>query len=159
MHFTSDCQQRLGVDLQRIGYPTSTVLDGRYIGLSSRTNCPTSGLQAQLRVGQDQPLNPAKPGGTQQQISLRISKRTQLADAALTLEAEVTHQQDHSGYSVLLSSNAKRQISRIILRAEYRWNVGSISPYVALEAIEQRSNLSLFEFRNQSVMVGFSSRW
>lgn len=159
LHFISDCQQRFGVDFQRIGYPTSTVLDGRYIGLTSSTNCPTSGLQAQLRVGQDRPLDPAKPGGPQQQVSLRVSKRIQLADAALTLEAEATHQQDQSGYSVLLSSNAKRQISRVILRAEYRWSVGSISPYVALEAIEQRSNLSLFEFRNQSVMVGFSSRW
>ena len=159
LRFTSDCQQRLGVDLQRIRYPTSTVLDGRYIGLSSSTNCPTSGLQAQLRVGQDHPLDPAKPGGSQQQISLRLSKRTQLFDASLTLGAEATHQQDQSGYSALLSSNAKRQISRIILKAEYRWSVGSISPYVALEATEQRSNLSLFEFRNQSVMVGFSSRW
>lgn len=159
LHFTNDCQQRIGVDLQRIGYPTSPVLDGRYIGLTSNTNCPVSGLQAQLRVGQDRPLDPAKPGGPQQQVSLRLSKRTQLQDAVLTLEAEGTHQQDQSGYSLLLSNNAKRQISRVILRAEYRWSLGSISPYVALEATEQRSNLSLFEFRNQSVTVGFSSRW
>ena len=153
------CQQRIGVDFQHVGYPTSAVLDGRYTGLTSSTNCPISGLQAQLRVGQDQPIDQTKPGGAQQQASIRLSKRNELGNAALTLEAEASHQKDQSGYSPLLSNNARRQISRVILRAEYRWSVGSISPYVALEALQQRSNLSLFEFKGQSVTLGISSRW
>ena len=158
-----DCQQRLGFDAQHIGYPTNPVLDGRYLGLSSGTNCPATGLQAQLRLGQDRPIDPTKPGGSQRQLSMRISKRTPLGDAALTLEAEATFQQDQTGYSPLLADNARRNVRRGIFRAEYRWTAGSISPnfspFIGLEVVEQRSNLRLFEFKNQSITIGFSSRW
>ena len=157
--YLGECQQRLGLDLQQIAYPTSSLLDGQYAGLTSTTNCPAAGVQAQLRAGQDQPTDSAKPGGPQTQFSARVSKRTPVGNAALTLEAEATHQKDQSGYSLLLANNARRQINRFTVRVEYRWSAGSFSPFIGFEAVRQRSNLNLFEFKNQSITAGVSSRW
>lgn len=159
LRVVADCQQRLGIEVQHMAYPASTAIDGKYIGFTSNTHCPTTGVQAQLKAGQDQPADQARPGGSQRQFSARISKRTQFGDGSLKLEAEAAHQQDQSGYSLLLSDNAKRQTSRVIIKVEYRWNAGHISPYVGFESVHQRSNLTLFEFKNQSVTAGFSSRW
>ncbi len=153
------CQQRLGLDLQHLSYPSNPELGGRYTGLVGVTACPTLGLQVLVRTGQDQPLQSGRPGGAQRQSSLRVSKRTTLNGGSLALEWEATRQQDQAGFSVLLASNARREIKRFAYRLEYSWQLGALSPYVGVEWQEQRSNLRLFEFKNWVTTLGFRSVW
>ncbi len=153
------CQQRLGVDLQHLSYPTSPELGGRYFGLLAITACPALGLQAVLRAGQDQPLQSGRPGGAQRQSSLRLSKRTAMNGGSLALEWEATRQQDHSGFSALLASNTPRQITRLGYRLEYSRQLGTLSPYIGVEWLEQRSNLRLFEYKNWVSSLGVRAAW
>jgi tetratricopeptide (TPR) repeat protein len=154
-----DCAQRVGVDLQQLAYPASSALDGRYTGAISNTLCQSVGLQLLVRTGQDRPLGDDRPGGVQQQTSVRLTKRTPLGPASLTLELEASHQQDQQGYSLLLANNAQRTISRYAYRIEYRWQLGALSPYIGAEWLDQRSNLELFELKNWVATAGVRSRW
>ena len=153
------CRQRLGLDAKHISYPTSPEQNGRYTGVFSQTSCPAWDVQVQLRAGQDQPLHDSRPGGAQRQVSFRVSKRTQLASAALALEWEVTRQQDQKGYSTLLDNNAQRSMLRQAYRVEYRWHAGALNPYIGFEWLDQRASLSLFELKSRVVTFGFRSSW
>ena len=155
----NECQQRLGLDIQHLIYPTSPALNGSYTGVISNTTCAARGLQIQARMGEDQPADISRPGGIQRQISLRVSNRRQLAGGSLALELELAHQEDQSGYSVLLDNNAQRNISRIAYRLEYRWQAGGLNPYVGFEWQDQRSNLTLFELKNRLLAVGVRWGW
>lgn len=153
------CQQRLGLDLQHLAYPASSELDGRYTGLLGQAYCPASGLQMQLRLGQDRPTQADRPGGSQNQYGLRIAKTNQLGAAQLAVELDHTHQADQAGYSTLLENNAPRQINRTAYRFEYRWVAGTLSPYVGFEWINQQSNLPLFDVQNRVLTAGMRVKW
>ena len=153
------CKQRLGLDAQHINYPANPVQNGRYAGLVGNTNCPSWGLQVQMRAGTDQAMDASRPGGAQRQVSLRVTKHTPLDAATLVLEWEATRQKDQSGYSPLLDNNARRSMLRLAYRVEYRWQVGPLSPYLSLEWLDQRSNLTLFELKNRVITFGFRSSW
>lgn len=155
----AQCHQRLGIDLQLLDYPANTPFNGRYAGLISQTNCPAWGLQLQLRAGQDKPDQDNRPGGTQHQTSLKVSKRSPLNAGYLALEWEAARQQDQNGYSPLLDNNAPRVISRFAYRAEYRFMAGAISPYIGFEWLDQRANMPLFELTNGVLTVGMRSNW
>lgn len=155
----NQCKQRLGLDFQDLVYPTSPALDGRYSGLTSSTHCPGWGLQIVARAGADQPADASRPGGAQRQYSLRVSKRSQLPMGSVLLEVEGTQQDDQSGYSLLLENNAQRSVSRTAYRMEYRLQTGAISPYLGVEWLDQRSNLTLFELKNWVLSLGFRFSW
>jgi hypothetical protein len=155
----NNCQQRVGLDRQHLTYPVSTALGGNYTGIVGTINCPQWGLLVQVRAGKDQPFEDNRPGGAQQQTSLRVSKRTPVHAGALALEWEATHQQDQRGYSPLLANDAQRYINRSVYRLEYRWQAGALTPYIGLEWANQRSNLTLFEFKNRLATFGFRTRW
>lgn len=157
--FAASCHQRLGLDLQHLRYPDSPLLNSRYTGLIGQTRCPAWGLQVQWRAGHDQPAQPGRPGGSQSQQSLQITKHVPLKNANLMLQWQATRQQDHSGYSPLLGHNAPRHISRNAYRLEYRWLAGGVSPYVNLEWLDQRANLPLFDLNNRILTVGFRTNW
>lgn len=155
----NQCKQRLGLDFQHLSYPISPAFDGRYGGVTSITNCPGWGLQIVARTGEDQPADASRPGGAQRQYSLRVSKRSQLPMGSLLLEVEGTQQDDQSGYSPLLQNNAQRSVSRTAYRMEYRLQTGAISPYLGVEWLDQRSNLTLFELKNWVLSLGFRFGW
>ena len=157
--FAANCQQRLGLELLRLAYPTSPVLNGLYSGILGQVHCPGWGLQLQLRAGQDQPADDGRPGGVQQLVSLRASKLVQLDAAALALEWHVTHQLDQSGYSLLLDNNAPRHITRMAYRLEYRWKAANLRPFIGFEWLDQHANLALFETKNRVLTLGFRSNW
>jgi len=157
--FATSCQQRLGLELLRLVYPTSPVLNGVYSGFLGQVHCPNWGLQLQLRAGQDQPADDGRPGGVQQLVSLRLSKLVQLNAAALALEWHATHQLDQSGYSLLLDNNAPRDITRMAYRLEYRWKAANLRPFLGFEWLDQHANLALFETKNRVLTLGFRSNW
>jgi len=153
------CQVRFGIDAQSLRYPGNLELNGIYTGIASHTSCPGLGLHFQFRGGVDQPQQDSRPGGTQRQYNMRISKRNAVGAGFLTLDWHVGYQQDNEGYSALLSDNARRALNRQSIRAEYRWQSGNWAPYIGMEWLEQRSNIALFALQNQVLTVGFRSVW
>ena len=173
------CRQRVGLEFQQRRYLNSTLLDGNYHGLAAQWVCDqSSGVQWQLgaRWGQDRVSEPDRPGGDQQQRSVRGSAylpvRSSLlvlglqpetaswASGALLLDAELSWQKDEAAFSPLLGNGAVRSTRRTQLRLEYQhplsrqWQL-----QVGWETIRQRSNLDLFLLRNRglylSVRYGF----
>lgn len=158
-HTPALCYQRLGAELHHLAYPANTAFNGRYTGLMAQTHCPGWGLHVQLRAGQDHPDQATRPGGTQQQYSLKVSQRSAIRAGQLALEWEAARQQDQTGYSPLLANNAPRTINRFAYRAEYRFMAGAFSPYIGVEWLDQRANLPLFELKNGVLTVGVRSNW
>ena len=148
------CRLRLGAETQASHYPTNPIFDSRYLGATTHWACADSGWQAQFRFGHDIPQDADRPGGRQQQLSLRLARHVQLGHGHLSAEWEHYRQRDAEGYSSLLNNNAPRRIQRNTWRLEYRWAVPGYTPYVAIEWLEQHANLDLFSPRNRILTVG-----
>ena len=153
------CRMRLGGEVQASHYPDNAIFNGRYLGAMAHWACADSGWQAQLRLGHDTPQDADRPGGRQQQLSLRLARNLLLGNGHLGAEWEHYRQRDAEGYSSLLNHNAARRITRDTWRLEYRWAMSGVSPYIAFEWLEQRANLDLFAPRNRILTAGVRRLW
>ena len=161
------CQQRVGVEFQQRRYGNSPLLDGNYTGLLGQWVCELSqGQQWQLGVrwGQDDANQPDRPGGDQQQRSIRMGAYLPvrswwpesmgaagtLNSGSVMLDADHSWLDDDIGFSPLLGNGAVRRTRRTQLRLEYQhplsrqWQL-----QVGWEVIRQRSNLELFPSAQQ----------
>lgn len=153
------CRIRLGGEWFFTRYPDNAALNGKYTGILLQTLCSNDGWLLQIRAGQDNPDNTNRPGGAQQQRSLRLGYQTALSSGWLSGEYEFYQQKDAQGYSSLLDNNARRTIERHIWRMEYRWPTGRLTPYIGMEVLDQRANLALFAPRNAIVTMGVRHLW
>lgn len=158
------CTGRLGVDWQNRSLHSNQVLSGRYSGVSALWGCHASlGGQWQLvaRAGRDEPQQNARPGGAQDQFSLRAYARRPVGgQGAWVFDVEASHSQDAVGYSPLLDNGRRRRIGRLSVRAEYQQPLApGILGLVGVEAIEQHANLPLFSLRSQGVYAGLRAVW
>ena len=161
----SHCGLRLGLEWQNRQLHSNPVLSGRYGGVSGQWGCTPPGgtLQWQLtaRVGQDRPQDATRPGGAQNQYSLR-AHATAASSATTTwlLDAEASHSRDAKGYSPLLANNLQRSINRFTLRLEAQ---RTLTPHIAalagLEAVAQSASLPLFALRSRGLYAGLRAQW
>lgn len=165
------CQQRVGVELQQRRYGNSPLLDGNYTGLLGQWVCERPlGQQWQLGVrwGQDDAAQPDRPGGDQQQRSIRLGAYLpvrswwpeglgtagMLNSGAVLLDADHSWLDDDTGFSPLLGNGAVRRTQRTQWRLEYQHPVSrQWQLQVGWEAIRQRSNLELFLLRNRGLYL------
>lgn len=157
--FGQRCRLRWGGEFYSTHYPDNAVLDGRYAGITAQGICPGLKIQYQLRAGRDTPDDVARPGRAQDHFGVRLAHLMPLAGGWLSNEFDIFRQVDQRGYSALLENNARRILDRVIYRVEYRWTYAALSPYVGVEWMDQRSNLSLFEPRNWIVTAGIRHSW
>ena len=153
------CRARLGGEYYLTRYAQNHLFDGTYTGLLLQTACQSSGFLMQLRLGQDRPDAEGRPGGDQNQLSLRLGKSFALGPGWISGEYEYNQQNDRTGYSALLENNARREVRRHVLRTEYRWQSWGVTPYVGVDYLDQRSNIVLFSPRNLIVSVGLRHLW
>lgn len=162
---TGHCALRLGLEWQNRQLHSNAVLSGHYAGISSQWGCtlPSGGLYWQLtaRAGQDRPHDTTRPGGAQDQYSLRA--HASVASSAATtwlLDAEASHSRDATGYSPLLLNYRRRTTSRLTLRAEVQH---ALTPHVAalvgLEAVAQSASLPLFALHSRGGYAGLRVQW
>lgn len=150
---------RLGVESYLTRYPATPVFGANYGGLLLQLSQPEAGMFLQLRRGSDRPIDTARPGGAQYQSAVRLGKYHAFAGGWLSGEYEYAFLRDQDGYSSILENNAKREIRRQVMRAEYRWFFSGLTPYVGVEWLDQRSNLALFSPRNLIVSIGVRHLW
>ena len=153
------CRLRLGGEAYATHYPDSAMLDGRYAGVLAHGVCPGARIQYQLRAGTDTPADGTRPGGAQQRYGVRLAHVAAVAGGWLSSEIDLFHQADRKGYSPLLENNARRSLTRVIGRLEYRWAKPRYTPYVGVEWMDQHSNLPLFAPRNWIVTAGIRHAW
>ena len=153
------CRLRLGGEAYATHYPESALFDGRYAGLLVHGVCPEARIQYQLRVGRDSPVDDDRPGGVQRHYGARVGYVSPVAGGWFSAEIDVFRQLDREGYSPLLERNARRNLTRTIGRLEYRWIRAGYAPFIGVEWMDQRSNLSLFEPRNWIVTTGIRHAW
>lgn len=158
------CTGRLGLEWQNRALHSNPVLSGRYSGVSAHWGCSVpAGLQWQLalRGGRDQPRQASRPGGAQDQFSLRAYARGAVGGSgAWVLDTEASHSQDASGYSPLLDNGRRRRISRLSLRAEYQQQLApGLVGLVGIESVSQHASLPLFSLRSQGAYLGLRAAW
>ena len=170
----SHCRMRAGLEAQSRNHNNNEVLSGRYKGFSSSFTCePPGGLQWLLgvKIGQDSPLDPDRPGGYQDQSSLRaalvlplpslqLSARQLPKTATFTADFEVSHQQDESGYSPLLESGRSRTLDRYSDRLELQQPLTPASHWsIGFEAARQRASIGLFEVQSAGPYLAWRAHW
>ncbi len=175
------CQSRAGMEFQERKYQDNEVLSGRYTGASLSWSCEsTSGAQLllNLKAGYDQAQDPSRPGGDQQQASLRVgaylpqaflmfgTPPVSLSPVAgrlrngFLLDFEHSQQQDASGYSSIIDSGRSRKISRSAARVEYQYFFSKgIQASLGAEWIGQTSNIELFRLTSRGVYSGVRASW
>lgn len=156
------CRLNLGAELELRQYPQTSVTNGQYQGLLTSWACAqgTRQWQLQARAGQDTPSQANRPGQAFSQQEWRALWQDQWGPGQLLLDYQVALQQDSSGYSPLLASNAVRQQRRHALGLEYTVPFGANKQwqwFMALEASRQHSNIGLFASARQALSAGL--RW
>lgn len=169
------CQGRIGLELQQRQHQTNGILTGHYAGLAAGMACErANGSQAllSLRAGQDLAQDSARPGGDQQQASIRLAYYTPLAAWApkakqaalraggLLVDAESSRYQDATGYSPVLQGGMVRTLTRQTARLEYQWAVAEkLQWVVGAEWVRQRSSLELFQLRSHGPYTALRAIW
>ena len=178
---SSNCQSRTGLELQERKYLDNEVLSGRYTGFSLNWSCENlHGVRLLLgiKAGRDQAPDASRPGGNQQQASVRVGAflpqtllnvAGPLAGVAspatgirngLSLDFEHSQQQDSSIYSAFIDSERSRKISRTALRIEYQYTFSrSVQGVFGAEWVGQTSNIELFRLGSQGVYSGLRMGW
>lgn len=168
------CRNRTGLEWQQRHMDSSPALSGHYAGLLWQHTCElgvqapqTAALQAwqiSVRWGRDLPMQSERPGGAQNQGSLRLL----ILGAGWgprhdwLLDAELFYQRDTRGYSPLLQGNARRQLARLVLRAEYGLPLESASAWQLVMGVEwqrQYANLPLFQQKSHGAYVALRRQW
>lgn len=171
---THACRGRSGLEWQQRTLANSPGLSGHYGGILWQRTCDTGANAAQksalgawqisVRWGRDVPAETERPGGAQEQAGLRLlALGTGWAPRhEWLLDAELFHQQDTRGYSALLQDNARRQLTRVALRAEYAMPLSPASAWQLILGAEwqrQRSNLPLFQQESQGGYLALRHQW
>ena len=178
-----DCQTRLGAEAQQRQHHTNSILSGQYLGAAAVIACESpTGAQwlASLRAGQDAARNPDRPGGHQQQTSLRLAGYLPLAgwapaatdpaasatpwaalrNGGLLVDVEASHYRDATGYSPLLQNGALRTLRRHTARVEYQFSVAKTLQWtLGAEWVQQRSSLDLFRLKSYSPYTALRTSW
>lgn len=162
----SGCQARAGFEWQARDYLTNPVLSGRYSGVAGYLSCvQSSGLQwlAGLKLGRDLAQDSDRPGGDQQQASLRLSAFVPLNTpqrTGLLIDIEQSQQTDATGYSPIIDNGSTRSVVRRAARLEYQHPLGPATLWVVgAERVAQSSTLTLFQQDSWGAYSGLRVSW
>ena len=175
------CQSRAGLELQERRYLDNEVLSGRYTGLSFTGSCENqNGVQLLLglKAGRDHANDATRPGGSQQQASLRFAtflpQTLLMFDTPLSslpnpasrlrngflLDIEHSQQQDSSSYSPIIDSGRSRKMLRTAARVEYQYSFSSaVQGVLGAEWVGQTSNIELFRLNSRGLYSGLRLGW
>ncbi len=170
----SICSTRLGAEAQLRNLYSNPVLSGRYLGaallwscnvqpqqmLADSTGMALSQWQIGLRAGVDAPTDATRPGGRQQQYSLRAAAHL---GPRWYVDAELGHNRDATPYSPILDNGRVRNTTRVSMRAEYQHPLPSLAPgavaILGFEGFRQTANLPLFAIRSRGPYIAIRGQW
>ncbi len=164
------CLHRASVDREARRQRVTSLSDGVTWGGLVSSLCPSPlsprwAVGLALRVSSDAPVDPQRPGGRQDQWSLGLRAIGPLAgpwriDGGLRL----SFSRDRLGYSPLLENDARRRLSPIQLNLEVsrplNWaDVPGAEALIQLQALNQDSNLPIFQYSAVGAYAGIRMRW
>jgi hypothetical protein len=164
------CSHRASLEGETRTHDETHIADGRTMSAQWGSQCPlggggswVSGLA--LRYSVDKPVDPTRPGGKQQQVSLGFRVVGPLG-AGFRLDANVraTRVRDAEGYSPLLEGGAVRRLNQTQLSLElakpmgFTWLAGAEFT-LQMQAVRQTSNLAIFRHEGVSTYGGLRWRW
>ena len=149
------CTSSYGAEWELISYPSSSELNGQYLGIAADLGCKQSpAWHLLLRTGIDMAQS-SRPGADQQSIDLRGQLGDYLGAGRWLALGELTLLHDTSGYSPLLDNNAVRNIQNLLLKLEYQHPLGpKLQAVVSTEIFRQSSNLPLFTLSGKAAWLG-----
>ncbi len=157
------CGRRAGAEAEMRRYPSDTVLDGRYAGITAGLACRPYGdlgLGLVARAGLDDPVH-TRAGGQQVLFDLRAQvTRTLFAPGVLQASLYWQGSRDRASYSPLLANGAPRSVQRTTLGLEWSRPIWpGWQGTVGMDAVRQSSNLRLFELQGLTVQTGLKRVW
>ena len=151
------CQPRAMLDVERRDYPTSSSLNGDYVGVTSSATCANDAgqtLALGLRFGKDRP-DGFRAGGELRRAEIRVGGAMPFAGGRLEGDVTGTRLTDAEAYSPVLANGARRWINRVAWRAEYaRPLTPGWEAVASIERVNQNSNLDLFALSGTTVLFG-----
>ncbi len=155
------CSLRVGLNGMLRRYDTNTILSGNFLGLQSIVGCQDPFYwQAILSWGVDQPINPARPGGSQNQTTLRTLAIFPAGPGQILLDLQAAYYDDTNGYSSLIESNRLRYMSQYSIKGEYQYALNrSWQLAGGYNWINQISTVNLYGFNSAGPYVALRFGW
>ncbi len=149
---------RLANEVRDYGLSGYVDADVPTISLSATCRQPQSQIGVVASFAQDDP-RAVRAGGRTDRIELGVHYARQLSPRVMMIASgTLGHYRDARGYSPLLANGAVRQVARSSLRLSWLWEFNPARPEWALQAelerLEDRSNLDIFDMRNDRVAIG-----
>jgi tetratricopeptide (TPR) repeat protein len=155
------CTFRLGMNGSLRRYNTNTILSGNYLGAQGIVGC-TQPVYWQLiaNLGQEIASNPSRPGGSQNQTSLRAISLLPLPVGQLLTDLQWANFTDLNQYSSFIESGRSRTMTQYHAKLEYQTTVfKDWQAALGYNKTRQISTLSLFSFENSGVYLALRYAW
>jgi len=157
----TSCALRLGLSGALRRYATNTVLSGNYLGLQAIAGCQNPFYwQVIANLGQDMPVDAQRPGGAQNQTSLRALTLIPAPAGQVLIDGQAAMFQDTQGYSPLLANGQTRLMTQYSLKTEYQYAIKKDwQAAVGYNWVNQVSTLALFSFNSSGPYLALRLRW
>ncbi len=128
------------------------------VSLSATCRQPLSQLGVVASFAKDDPQS-ERAGGRTDRVEIGLHYARQLSPRFMMIASgALGHYRDERGYSPLLENGAVRRVTRTSLRVSWLWEFNPARPEWALQAelerLDDRSNLDIFNVRNNRAAVG-----
>jgi hypothetical protein len=159
--FAGSCAMRMGASAAMRRFATNTILSGNYLGGQAIFGCQSPFYwQFIANWGQDMPVDSQRPGGAQNQATLRALTVIPVPIGQVLLDGQWASYQDHQGYSPLLADGSARTMTQYSLKTEYQYPIKpDVQAALGYNWVNQLSSLPLFAFSSSGPYIALRFGW
>lgn len=161
MPVASSCAMRMGASGALRRFETNTVLSGNYLGAQAIVGCQNPFYWQLIgNWGQDMPVYSQRPGGPQNQASIRALTLIPASVGQVLIDSQWASYQDSQGYSSLLQGGSTRLMTQYSVKTEYQYPIRvDMQAVVGYNWVNQLSSLSLFAFNSSGPYFSVRFGW
>jgi len=161
MPFASSCALRMGASGAIRRFTTNTVLSGNYLGAQAIVGCQNPFYWQFIgNWGQDMPVDSQRPGGAQNQASLRALTVIPAPVGQVLVDTQWASYQDNQGYSPLLAAGSTRAMTQYSVKTEYQYPIKpDWQAAIGYNWVNQLSSLPLFAFNSSGPYLAIRFGW
>lgn len=159
--FAASCAMRAGASAAIRRFATNTILSGNYLGAQAIYGCQNPFYwQLIANWGQDMPVDSQRPGGAQNQASLRALTVIPAPIGQVLIDSQWASYQDNQGYSPLLADGSARNMTQYSVKTEYQYPIKpDWQGAVGYNWVNQLSSLPLFAFNSSGPYLALRFGW
>lgn len=161
MPLASSCALRVGASGAVRRFTTNSILSGNYLGAQAIFGCQNPFYWQLIgNWGQDMPVDNQRPGGSQNQASIRALTLIPAPVGQILVDSQWASYQDSQGYSALLQGGSSRVMTQYSVKTEYQYPLKvDWQAAIGYNWVNQLSSLALFAFNSAGPYIAVRFGW